>query len=271
MKKKQLLHGMMLLLSMSVVSCSQGFKEETDLQSGYGLLNFTLAEEVKFGNQTRALNESSYSSLENYTVVVLDKDETEKLNCKYSEVSSKMPITLPIGSYTIKAYYGNEHAYSRNEFYVYGENQGIIIADQKSPIAVSCAPTCGKVSVNFAQEMSNYFSDYKVFFKGTDAMGTDSIEWKSSDTEPWYIKLAEEGEDVSFSICVTTKDEFMNSNSKKEAVKTGSFKLKRNKAFKMNINPSYTPTGEGNLDISITIDESTNDKEIDYEVPATWL
>ena len=39
----------------------------------------------------------------------------------------------------------------------------------------------------------------------------------------------------------------------------------------MNVNFTHTPTGEGAVDLEITIDESTNDKEVEIEVPTDWL
>ena len=45
----------------------------------------------------------------------------------------------------------------------------------------------------------------------------------------------------------------------------------RNKGYKMNINPSYTPSEGGSVSIEITIDESTNDKPVDIEVPVDWI
>jgi hypothetical protein len=39
----------------------------------------------------------------------------------------------------------------------------------------------------------------------------------------------------------------------------------------MNISPVYTPTGSGDLSIEVTIDDTTEDKEVDIEVPVTWV
>ena len=54
-------------------------------------------------------------------------------------------------------------------------------------------------------------------------------------------------------------------------MKSGTFKLERNKAYKLHVSPKYTATGNGQLGISITIDERTNDIEIPIEVPITWI
>ena len=250
-------------------SCSQG--EDFQYQGGekQGLLSFTLDANADF-IKSRALVESSYNNVDNYTVVVLDKDGIEKMNCKGFEIASKMPLTLNIGSYSVKAFYGTEHAASRDEFFVLGETRGSIKANQKENVEVVCVPTCGRISVNFDSNMSTYYSDYNVTFTGTDALGDKTIDWLKGDTEPWYVQLKEGGETVSFTISVTPKEEYVN-NQQQGTTKTGTFKLDRNKGYKMNISANYTPTAVGKVDISITIDESTNDKPVDIEVPIEWV
>lgn len=270
-KQKQILHGLVVLMGMTFMSCSQGTELTPDDSRAQGRLTLILESNTDFLGTTRAVNENQYKNIDNYDVVVLDKNNIEKLNCKASEITNKMPITLPIGSYTVKAFYGTEKPYSRNEFYVYDEEQGTIQAEGNHTVSLTCEPTCGKVSVAFEEGMSTYFSEYKVLFKGTEAMGTDVVKWEKNDTDPWYIKLNEGGETVQFEIHVTTKDGFVNPNQEKDAVKVGSFKLNRNKAYKMNVNCTHTPTGEGAVDLDITIDETTNDKKVEIEVPTDWL
>jgi hypothetical protein len=86
------------------------------------------------------------------------------------------------------------------------------------------------------------------------------------------VKLNKDGENVSFVITVVTKNEYVNGDNKDQVTtKSGTFKLSRNKAYKMNISPVYNPTGTGDLSITVTIDYSTNDKEVDIEVPVTWV
>lgn len=265
--------GIVLPVGLMLASCSQSLEIGDQTEGTQGQLSFKLDSKTDFIVNTRALQESSYKNVDNYTVVVTDKDGTEKLNCKYSEVVSKMPLTLPIGGYSVKAYYGRESAASRDEFYVVGTEQGTIKANQKESVMVTCTPTCGRISVAFASDMDTYFSDYNVTFTGTEALGTNTIAWLKGETEPWYVKLkdSDAGENINFTITTTTKDEYLNGNKEQVTTKNGTFKLSRNKAYKMNINTSYNPSGTGNVDIEVTIDETTNDKYVDIEVPVEWL
>ena len=269
MKKGKFVCGAAFALGMMLVSCSQiSDFEELPVKEEQGLLSLKLNADAGFVS-TRAVVESSYNNVDNYTVVVTDKDGVEKMRCKGSEVASKMPLTLSLGSYSVQAFYGTEHAYSRDAFYVYGETYGTITANKTETADVVCTPTCGRIAVNFDSSMSDYYSDYKVTFSGTEAMGSESIDWLKGDSEPWYVKLNENGETVSFAITTTAKDEYVN-NEQQGDVKKGSFKLNRNKAYKMNISANYTPTNLGDIKITITIDERTNDKPVDIEVPIEW-
>jgi hypothetical protein len=132
---------------------------------------------------------------------------------------------------------------------------------------VECTPTCGRISVSFSPDMEGYFSDYKVSFTGTVALGEKTIKWEKGDTEPWYVKLEQSGEKISFAITVLAKDEF----TAKETTKKGTFNLSRNKAYKINVVPVYSGTETGDVSLNITINETTNDKPVDIEVPVDWL
>lgn len=265
--------GMMKMLASWLVagvvccSCDKGTELEPQNEEKQGVLLLTLGTKADF--TTRAVVENDYVNTDNYTVVVTDKDGVEKMNCSGSEVSSKMPLIMSVGSYTVKAYYGKEHPASRDEFYVFGETHGTIKADQQEAVEVVCAPTCGRIMVNFDKQLSTYYSNYMVTFKGTKALGGESIEWKKNDAEPWYVLLDEGGETISFTINTTPKEEFIN-NPQQGNTKTGTFKLERNKAYKMNITANYTPTIFGEVEISITIDDNTNDIPVDIEVPIEW-
>lgn len=270
MKRKKLMLGTMLMLgAMLLGSCIEHseFLDQTDPEQGK--LSLTLNVDAGFEKVTRAVNESSYTNVDNYIVVVTDKDGVEKMNCKGHEVASKMPLTLNLGSYHVQAFCGTEKAYSREEIYVYGEAYGTLLAYEEETVEVVCTPTCGRISVNFDGSMAEFYNDYSVTFSGTEAMGAENISWLKGDKEPWYVKLNEGGETISFAITTKAKDEYVN-NELQGDVKTGTFKLYRNKAYKMNISANYTPTNIGEIKITITIDESTSDKPVDIEVPIEW-
>lgn len=264
-----------IIIGTMLGACSQisdfeqpNLQQEATTGSSEGKLTLALKAKADFP-QTRSLSESDYKNTDNYTVIVKDKDGVEKMNCQGRDVAAMMPLTLSLGSYEIQAFYGTESPASRDAFYVYGEVKGSIKADQDEIVNVVCTPTCGRIAVSFDDVMSTYYNNYYVTFTGTQALGAEKISWLKNDSEPWYVKLNEGGERISFTINTTPKDEYLN-NEQQGDTKTGTFTLERNKSYKMKISANYTPTEIGGINITITIDERTNDIPVDIEVPIEW-
>ena len=280
MNAKQLI----LCMSMGIApalfySCASDDREfELPASKQYGTLSIDLTNETEFAlsRDSRTLNEETYKNAANYTVRLVNTSNDNVLfECNYNDLSDYLPKTLEIGTYRVEASYGTERAFSRNEFLCSGSNTFSIQAKEEKKVTVNVSPTCGKLSVAFDSEMATYFDDYSVTFGGTKAMGSSTCAWAKDDTEPWYVALSENGETVNYTISLTAKDDYMhsdaNGNTSKQASVTGSFQLQRNKAHKLTVRPNYNPTTEGALSITITIDESTNDKEYTWEVPVTWI
>lgn len=278
MKVKKILICMTVGVMPMLCSC---FSDEQDVnikpaqETEYGSVSFELGADAKFEGITRSLSEDTYKSTANYDVKLVNtSNENVLLECKYSEIDNQLPKKLEIGSYRIEATYGKEHAFSRDEFLMTGSTVFTIKANKEEQVNVDCAPTCGKLSVAFDAQMATYFDDYSVTYSGTEAMGTSTCTWAKDDTEPWYVALKEGGETINYTIKLTTKDEYLNSKdgvTSKEGEVTGTLTLERNKAHKLTITPNYTPTTDGGMKVVITIDESTNDKNIEWSVPVTWI
>jgi hypothetical protein len=275
MKQKQLFFCMGLSAVALFSSCnerefdlnpSEGSKEQ-------GTLVLNLNASTDFDQSTRALSEADYRNTQNYDVRVINAtNENVILECKASQLSSYLPKKVDIGSYRVEAFYGKEVDASRSDFYMYGDAVATVKSKEEKAITVNCTPTCGKISVAFDSQMSTYYSDYNVTFTGTKKLGTKSISWSKNDTEPWYVALDKTAETISYTINLTTKDDYLpQGSSSNTGTVTGTFSLERNKAHKLTITPNYIPTTDGGMKLTITIDDSTNDKEITWEVPVTWL
>lgn len=269
MKQNRLLIIMGIIASTAFTSC---ISNDLGLETG-GSLNINLNPQNDFV-QTRALSESSYRNTSNYRVkVVSTSNNSIVIDCLASELSNNLPKTMPIGTYEVSATYGNEHAASRDEFLMTGSSVVTIKGNETTTATVDCSPTCGRVSVEFGQNMTTYFSDYNVVFGGTKLLNGNTFAWNKTDTEPWYVGLDSEGEVITYTITLTAKDAFVfenNSSSQNTHTVTGSFNLRRNCAHKLTVNASYNPSSEGGLGITITIDDSTNDTPIDITIPISW-
>ncbi len=279
MKKNVLFLGVGLgCLSMltSCVSDDRTFELEPVSQSK-GTLSLSLDSHADFMAQTRSVSEDAYKNTSNYLVQIISTaDDKVILECKASELNTYLPKTVEIGSYRIVASYGKEYDASKDEFLMSGNTTVTVKANEEKNVVVNCAPTCGKISVAFDAAMATYYEDYNVTFGGTQLLGDKTISWSKTDSEPWYVGLSEDGEKITYTISLTTKDEYLHQGAEGETATatgtaTGSFQLERNKAHKLTIKPSYTATNEGAMQLTITVDDSTNDKEITYEIPVTWL
>ena len=286
MKMKKTTLGMMMAATLLATSC---LSEQQNLEpkaegSQKGKIVLDLTADASFSEQTRvALNEADYRNTANYTVQVISaKTSQTVLQCLGSELNTNLPKEVDAGSYTIKAFYGSEptSGVSQETFLVIGESNLNLKAKEEKPVTVNCVPTCGKVSVSFDPDMETYYSNYSVDFSGPTALNGQRFTWEKSETAPYYVTLAQNGENVAYAISLTVKDDYahLDDNGNKLEPKvmlvSNSFNLQRNKAVKLTVKPNYTPATpetEGQLSITITIDESTNDKEVTFEVPIDWI
>lgn len=280
MKKEILMLSLVIGASAMVSSC---LSEEQDFgltqkTEGYGYVDIDLSSSSAFkvkNTAARSVVESSYENTDNYIVNILDKDGNEVLSSKYSELSSKLPLKLPIGVCTINASYGAEHDASRDEFYMFGTKTVTIESDGRATAEVDCYPTCGKIAVAYDESVAEYFDTYTTEFTGTEKLAGKKIAWSATDTDPYYIALKSgNGETVEYTITLVSKDEYAYNDGetkKKQAVVTGSFDLKRQDFYTLRVKANYTPAAQGTIELTIEIDDSTEDKEFLWTVPVEWI
>ena len=272
MKKKIIFNCLSLGLMVLVNSCSNSVAEENSPsnagEKGQLVLNLTASNE--FEPATRAVNEEDYLNTSNYTIQVLDADGKQAAACTGRDVN--VPISLTKGSYTVKAFYGEiGDGASTDRFYVEGTQAVTVEAAKSVSATVNCVAQAAKVRVNFDNEMRKYLSDYNVAFGGTAAMGTDkTIVWGKDQSSPIYFQIAEAGENLDYTINVTCKEDYL--LNPQTGATTGSversFTVQRNKSYNINVNLNVTNPGQ--LELTIEIDESTNDKPLIWTVPVEW-
>ena len=271
------------LSALSLFTSCQSDERDLDLapaaqgESTTGKIVLNLNADARFRDQgtTRAVNEDSYRNTANYRVQVYNND-TLIVDDLYSQLDFNKLSALKPATYTVKAFYGTEQNYSRNEFYVEGIKDNVTVnAGDQANVPLSCLPTCGKLSVEFDPAMATYYDSYDVAFSQAAAFGGSTISWTATDTEPWYVKLSAAGETLRYTINLTAKDEYAytddQGNKKTSGTVIKEFSLQRNRAYKLKIKPDYTATTEGGLKIVIEFDESTNRIDVPVVVPIDWL
>lgn len=274
----------MLCLSLGAAALLSSCSEEGPFGPGMygpeeteatGSVVLKLAADGSFSKEARAVNLDNYRNTSNYEVKVVNtSNDRVVLSCMGSEIEGNLPKTLPIGSYRATATYGKELAASRDQFLMTGETVFSLVGEERKEVEVTCTPTCGRVSVTFDPDMDIYYSDYSVTYGGTTALAGSTFQWKKGDSEPWFVAVSEDGETLTYTLRLTTKSDYvvLDGEQKSETGEvTGTFKLSRNKAHNLKVSPIYKPTTDGGVVLSIEIDETTNDQEVTWEVPVTWL
>lgn len=257
MRKQKLIFIGLSCLATMLGACSS--EEEGRLTGGTATLALKVQTETSF--QTKALNEEEYKNIDNYTVELYSGDE---LYQKWDPTQEKHPssLSVPAGTYYIKAYYGEDVAASTDKMYVEGTGNPVTVeANGEQTLSVVCKPTCAKVTVNFSAEMANYFNDYSVVFK-TVALGSGSFPWTKTNTNPVYLKVHENE--------MITADITLVKTSGEQTIVTKTYTLSPNKGLNIHVAPVVQDT-TGNIGITIEIDTSTNDHDVDIEVPHDWI
>lgn len=252
-----LLKTCLCALAAGVLAGCSAEDEGPQLAEGKGAVKLSLNADTGFETMTKAVDESSYRNTDLYTVQILKDDAIVE-----SYTGATLPeelIELTNGSYIVKAFYGIDNAASLNTMYVEGSKSFDINSNQVSNVEVSCAPVCAKVNLKF-EGMDEYFTDWETHFK-TVALGEETFIYEKDYTDPLYLKVNKD-ETVSVSFRLTNSE-------KKVSTIDKTYTMNPNEALNLTIKPA--PATSGDLGISISIDGSTNDEQIDIVIPSDWI
>lgn len=252
--------GVCAMLSL-MASCSS--TEDSPMNNdGYGTVSLHVSADTQF--KSRVVDESIYKNLDNYTVQILkDGKVVSGMEWKYTDVPEE-PIELSNGGYELKAFYGEDKAASTTGMYVEGIKTFNVNSNRDSVIVI-CQPVCARVRVEFDEKMAEYYQDYSVTFH-TLAIANEndnldaSFVWTKTNINPVYLKVSQK-ESVKAVITLVDK-------KSKTTTVDKSYELSPNEALKMKIVPTVS---QGNLGISIEVDETTNDIPVDIEIPSEWV
>ena len=259
MRKKMRFWGLACLLGGCLMLGSCGSEaEDLDIPEGEGLVKIDLMPEVGF--QTKAVDENEYKDVNKYTVQVFKSGQESNpvIEGLYGELEAE--YSLQVGQYVLKAFMGEEKPVSTDKLYFYGE-QGFEVKEGKIVEApVTCKPSSVRINVVFDAKMDEYFSDYSLKIE-TEAQKPSSFEWKKDTVGPGYFKVGKQ-EEVRVTVNLTNKENV----TAKGSVKT--YTLSPADALRITLKPVIN---NGNLGISITVDETTVDHPVDIIIPGDWV
>ncbi len=249
-----------VLSGIAVFSSCTSDSEEIIGDIGNGYISLSIQADAGF-QPTRAIGEDDYKDIANYTVEIWDGEE---LFNTYAPGKIPASLKLDAGTYTIKAFSGENLTASTDYMYVAGESKITLTAGETKTVEIPCQPACAKVTIDFDKEMATYFKDYSVSFK-TKALDKSTYIWEKADTEPVYLKV-EDNESVSMTIQLTNKE------GQQIPSQSYSHKLSPKQAFTLHVKPQVKEPGDTGLGIVIEIDEGTNNPtEIEIDIPSNWV
>ena len=240
---------------VTLFSCSS---DEAELQfsEGTGYVSFNLKTNTSF--QSRAVSESDYQDLSNYTVQIL-KDGNSLHKWDYNDIPEF--TELANNTYTMLAICGDStKAVYTDDLCVLG-SKSFTVKNDSVNVNVTCKPNSARINIEFDKKMDEYFSDYEVRIK-TAAQGGSTYIWDNTTDGPVYFKVKQK-ESVAMTIKLTPKSGV---EADTEIQKT--YTLSPADAMKMTLAPVI---GSGSLSITITIDETVIEHPVDIEVPSEWV
>ena len=248
-----------ILFGIGIFTSCSSDTEELLTENGIGFVSLSIQADAGF-QTTRAIKEDDYTNTNNYDVQILEDGEVI-----HSYEAGKIPSTVKLdaGTYSIKAFYGEDLAASTESMYVVGESEVTLAANETKTAKIVCTPTCAKVTIDFDKELATYFNDYSVSFK-TKALDQTTYIWEKEFTDPVYLKV-DNNESVTMAIQLTNKEGEQTSQSY-------SHKLSPKQAFTLHVKPQVKEPGDTGFGIVIEIDEGTNDPtEIEIDIPSNWV
>lgn len=265
MKKYAVMLCAMLAMGAFTASCSSDEEAMQGAAEGRGFVKLALNVGADF--QSRAITESDYTNLANYTVQILKEGKVVE-GCEWTGTTIPQElIELDNGSYTVLAFTGEEYkglGATTEGMYVEGKDGFAVNSDQAATAEVNCTPQCARATVSFDAKMADYFQDYYVVFSGTKALGQSSYTWaKNHGTDPVYMAV-----DGTETLTATIKLVDKTGKVAEDIVKTK--EVSAAKAWKLNIAP-VVEEATGSVGITIEIDNGTNDIPVDIEIPSEWL
>lgn len=176
------MYGVTMLL---LVSCAN---EDSREASGYGSINVRISADYEVVPATRSTSEST-STTENpdvseFTLKLVSSDGS--FSRAWNSLADFDPTTkIPIGSYTMSAFYGNLNDEGFSKPYYLGESDVTVRDRENSPVEILCTLANVKVTVEYSEAFKNYFADYATTIHSE---GGNYIKFERNETRAAYVK-----------------------------------------------------------------------------------
>jgi hypothetical protein len=178
------------LLSLIFVSCS---KEDATRSGEMGTFTMSLnatSEVIGLNDKSRADQETGKEEalvlpdVNDFSVSISSLGEQVCGWSSYKDMSEEEMPELRVGTYQVKAWYGDVSKEGFELPYFEGNQEFVIKKNETTPVEVTCYLGNAQVKVNYTDEFKNYFSDYSAVM--ATSLGNE-VEYVKDETRAAYF------------------------------------------------------------------------------------
>lgn len=170
----------MLLL----VSCAN---EENQVASGYGSINVEVSADYQVVPVTRSTSETTETSnpdVSEFSLKLVSSDGS--FSRAWDNLADFDPAEkIPVGSYTMSAYYGSLEEEGFDKPYYLGEADVAVRDRENTPVEINCTLANVKVTVEYSDAFKKYFADYATTVHAAEG---DYVKFEKEETRAAYVK-----------------------------------------------------------------------------------
>ncbi len=239
------------ILSLLLISCTQ---EEAPSELGYGTLEIQVSTNHKVILATLPTQETTEEEhipdIEDFSLKLVSN--TGNYSRTWESLGQFKPtVKIPIGNYTISAYYGKLSTEGFDCPYFFGENQVTVSDRENTPVDIVCSLANVKVTVEYTEAFKNYFTDWSTTIQST---GGQYIEFAKDETRAAYVKPGQ----------IKIQTFLKKPNGKESTFEPATIPNalpRQHYKIKLDIN-----NGSGDAQLSISFDESTETQPIRIDI-----
>lgn len=170
----------MLLL----VSCAN---EENQADSGYGSINVEVSADYQAIPVTRSTSQTTETTNPDVSEFALKLVSTDgSFSRAWDNLADFDPAEkIPVGTYTMSAYYGNLEEEGFDKPYYLGESDVAVRYRENTPVEINCTLANVKVTVEYSDAFKKYFADYATTIHAAEG---DYIKFEKEETRAAYVK-----------------------------------------------------------------------------------
>lgn len=254
MSKKKVFSMHLLLLVLLASSCSR--VEETYYEPGEGGIRIDLATELP---ATRADVTESSLNVDDFKVEILNsKKVIFKRWATFGEYKTQENTAFHMnagGPYTVRATYGDSLASGWDAWFFMGEQVFEVKPQQTAELSVTCRMANVKVAVAYGENLQADYQDYKA----TVSNSRGRLVFEKDRAEAGYIPVG----------TLTVDMELTDASGKKWYFRSGEVSAAAGDYITLNLDTKQAP--QGSLDLTLSVDYSTNDKTVEVGITDAFL